>query len=81
MGGDEFVVLCDSTTTEEAMRTAHQILHSFREPFIVDGMVVRATASVGIATAGQGSSPKELLKRADASMYRAKRAGRNQLSD
>ncbi len=81
IGGDEFVVLCDSTAAEEAAQIANRVLLAFRDPFIIGGKVVTTTVSVGIATANEASSPKELLRRADDSMYRAKRGGRNQLSD
>lgn len=81
IGGDEFVVFCDSIAAEEAKLIANRILLNFRRPFVIGGTVVTTTVSVGIATASEASSPKELLRRADESMYRAKRAGRNQLSD
>ena len=80
VGGDEFVVLCESATADGARRIAERILHAFREPFAIDDAVVTVTASVGIATAHEATSANELLRRADESMYRAKRAGRNRYS-
>lgn len=79
VGGDEFVVLCESTTGE-ARQIADRVTHAFREPFVIDDAVIMVTASVGIATAHGATSPNELLRRADESMYRAKRAGRSQSS-
>lgn len=81
VGGDEFVVLCESATEQDAELIANRILLAFREPFLIDDTAVTVTASVGIATANHTSSPEELLQRADQSMYRAKRTGRNRLSD
>ncbi len=81
VGGDEFVVLCESTSAEQATQIADRIISAFREPFTIDDAVLTVTASVGVATAADASSPKELLRRADESMYRAKRAGRPELSD
>ena len=38
-----------------------------------------ATVSAGIATAGQGETFSSVLSRADAALYKAKQAGRNQV--
>jgi len=39
---------------------------------------VAISMSIGV-TVGRGLSPDELLRRADAALYRAKRSGRNQV--
>ena len=82
-GGEEFVVLLPDTSVSqsfiagERMRCAVQARPvAIRE----DTPPVAVTVSVGAATS-EGSSPKleEILARADEAVYRAKRAGRNQV--
>lgn len=40
---------------------------------------LRVTVSIGLASRGSGETPEAVLKRADQALYRAKRAGRNQV--
>ena len=76
-GGDEFVVVCeDQSAAFEASLVAERITELLREPVMVDGQEVFLSASVGIAVAGDKSSPESLLRDADAAMYRAKENGR-----
>jgi diguanylate cyclase (GGDEF)-like protein len=76
-GGDEFVVICeDGAAGGEARMVAERISESFREPFLVAGQEVFLSVSVGVAVAAPGDSPEELLRDADAAMYRAKDSGR-----
>jgi diguanylate cyclase (GGDEF)-like protein len=80
ISGDEFVVLePDSVSDFEAMKTAERILECFREPLALRQGDVFVSASIGVACspATDSPSPEELLRHADAAMYRAKDAGRN----
>jgi diguanylate cyclase (GGDEF)-like protein len=80
ISGDEFVVLePDSISDVEAMKTAERILECFREPLALRQGDVFVSASIGVACspATDSPSPEELLRHADAAMYRAKDAGRN----
>jgi diguanylate cyclase len=80
ISGDEFVVLePDSVSDIEAMKTAERILECFREPLALRQGDVFVSASIGVAcsSATDSPSPEELLRHADAAMYRAKDAGRN----
>ncbi|MGH9101473.1 MAG: EAL domain-containing protein, partial [Acidimicrobiales bacterium] len=79
MGGDEFVVLLEDLTDDStADMTAARIAESLRDPFALGGQEVHVTASVGIAFAASGGElPADLLRDADAAMYRAKEAGRD----
>lgn len=78
LGGDEFVLLLPEADQEGALRVADKVLASFRPPFVVAGHALSATASVGIALyPHDGADFTELLKNADAALYRAKHAGRN----
>jgi diguanylate cyclase (GGDEF)-like protein len=73
-GGDEFIVLLDSVSgAEDAGRVAAKVLDAVRAPFRLDGHEVVVAASVGVSVyPGDGTSPDELVKSADAAMYRDK---------
>ncbi len=80
ISGDEFVVLEPNSISDiEAMKTAERILECFREPLALRQGDVFVSASIGVACshAADSPSPEELLRHADAAMYRAKDAGRN----
>ena len=73
-GGDEFVVLLDSVTgPEDAGRVAAKVLDAVQAPFRLDGHEVAIAASVGVSVYPRdGTSPDELVRSADAAMYRDK---------
>ncbi len=79
-GGDEFVVL--GTTLHDAQE-AHAFADRLRQAVaapvdLPGGYTVVPTVSVGITTATDPTTdPAELLRDADAAMYRAKEAGRD----
>jgi diguanylate cyclase (GGDEF)-like protein len=82
--GDEFVVLLPSLaeTREEAEQVARtharSILNVIRQPFQIGGAVRHASASIGgCLVTPETASIDELLHYADAAMYGAKQAGRN----
>lgn len=80
-GGDEFTVLCEDIAGElEAVAIAQRIVDVFAEPFEVDGREVFLSTSVGIALAtGTVTDParsEDLIRDADAAMYRAKERGK-----
>ncbi|GAB1595517.1 bifunctional diguanylate cyclase/phosphodiesterase [Lysobacter claricitrinus] len=78
LGGDEFAVLVhelDGVASVE--RLASRILETLGQPWWVAGREVFPSASIGIALWHQRyRSGSELLRDADAAMYRAKAAGR-----
>jgi diguanylate cyclase (GGDEF)-like protein len=79
IGGDEFVVLCENVSAEDAMALADRILAAVAaEPVGSPGW--RVTASAGVALAGPGSNASQVLSAADTAMYRAKDAGRGRVS-
>ncbi len=81
LGGDEFVVLCDGVVGEDVPALAARIVEAVAVPIVVGTHVVQVTASCGLVLAAAGESRAGLLEAADAAMYRAKRAGRNRISD
>lgn len=74
VGGDEFVVLCESLSTEqEATTIARRLDAAVREAVPGDLGGIRLSAAVGIAFAeGREDSPTALIRRADRAMYLAK---------
>ncbi len=78
LGGDEFVLLLPDTGQPGASRLASKVVAAFDQPFIVAGHSLRVTVSVGVALyPHDGATFGELLKNADAALYRAKHEGRN----
>lgn len=77
-GGDELVVLLDSVTgAADAAHVAAKVLAAVQAPFRLDGHEIRVAASIGVSVyPGDGTSPDELVSRADAAMYRHKRRER-----
>jgi diguanylate cyclase (GGDEF)-like protein/PAS domain S-box-containing protein len=73
LGGDEFAILLTSVREPaEPAVVAERLLEQITAPIEVAGRQLSLTASVGIAL---GNSGAELLKQADAAMYRAKSNG------
>lgn len=79
LGGDEFAILVARdplTITSEAQRTANHILRSLTNPFNVRDRSLRLLASIGIATADDGSDTHTLMRDANTAMHRAKHTGK-----
>ncbi len=78
LGGDEFVVLLEDIESEgEATAVAQRILEWMRPLFEIGGRELGISASIGVAIRGTGQeAPEDLLRAADAAMYRAKNAGK-----
>lgn len=79
LGGDEFAVLVNDIDGVHVAETAAQrILHSLGRAYWVAGREVFPSASVGIAMwQPRYSGGADLLRDADAAMYRAKAGGRD----
>jgi len=75
-GGDEFVVLCETGGHVTAHHVAERLHESLSHPFHSEGPVRFLAASIGIAMAHRDSTAADLLRDADAAMYRAKDLGR-----
>lgn len=80
LGGEEFCAVLPDAPIETARAIAEHIRSQFEtHPARVLGQVVSATVSVGAATSGPAESFSSVLNRADAALYKAKHAGRNQV--
>ena len=72
MGGDEFVILCEGCSSEDAMRTARRILGSLGATICVSGHEIHVAASIGIAIGKNGTNPSPFSETLMFAMYRAK---------
>ncbi len=78
LGGDEFVLACEDLAGEqEATAIASHLVEVMRPPFMVEGVEVFATGSVGVVLGHYGDDPQSLLRHADVAMYQAKQQGRD----
>jgi diguanylate cyclase (GGDEF)-like protein/PAS domain S-box-containing protein len=77
MGGDEFTVLVEEVTDpSDAIRVAERIQSSFEQPFLLEGLEVFKSMSIGIALTSPETSAEAVLQNADIAMYRAKSQGK-----
>ncbi|MFI9273676.1 putative bifunctional diguanylate cyclase/phosphodiesterase [Kitasatospora sp. NPDC052896] len=78
LGGDEFAILVsDSEGTEQLTSLAAQVLTVLEHPFDVAGHRLVVTASIGVVERPVSStSPTDLVKDADATLYWSKADGR-----
>ena len=75
-GGDEFAVVLMDADAEYATTIAEHLTHSLHEPFALDAVSSRISASIGIAHApSDAGDSAALMARADVAMYRAKSNG------
>lgn len=73
LGGDEFALLVHVANATEAMTAAQAVLSTILPPFLIDGREAKVGASIGVAMFPfDERGGRELLKLADAAMYRAK---------
>jgi diguanylate cyclase len=78
IGGEEFVVLLNGVRVGEAMRIANQVRSAVEAlRFHFRGTPVLVTVSCGITELQEGDAPEAAFDRADAALYRAKKAGKN----
>ncbi len=81
IGGEEFLIISPSTTLEEAVILAERLRKTVeQETLAADGNELTITISAGVALQykAHGDSA-DLIRRADAALYRAKHAGRNRV--
>lgn len=77
LGGDEFAVLIEEAA-HDAQWVARRIEEALKEPMTLEGGRVHLSTSVGVATGGPGTArASDLMRAADAAMYRAKARSRS----
>ena len=79
LGGDEFILILPGIQERQnAIVVAEKINKLVRQPVNLDGKKVQGSISIGISIyPDDGENPKELLNKADAALYSAKKEGRN----
>jgi diguanylate cyclase len=77
-GGDEFIVLIQNATITYIKDLAIELVNEIKKPFIINGMEVFVTTSIGISRSPDHTNNiNELIKMADTAMYYAKLDGKN----
>jgi len=76
-GGEEFVLLLPKTRKDAALKFARRLMKVI--PTLQVEKVKEITVSMGLVSYQGKESVDEVIKRADALMYEAKRAGRNRI--
>jgi diguanylate cyclase (GGDEF)-like protein/PAS domain S-box-containing protein len=79
LGGDEFTVIFeDIDKIQKVQKLAQKIEDIIAEPMHIEGHTLYISGSIGISIYPEdGKKPQDLVKYADAAMYRAKDEGRN----
>ena len=79
-GGDEFIVVLTSvgSTGRDPVAVAEQLRAALREAVVVEGTELFVSSSIGVSINDRdGVTAADLLRDADAAMYRAKARGRD----
>ncbi|MBI2922392.1 MAG: EAL domain-containing protein [Planctomycetes bacterium] len=76
MGGDEYAVLVSKLADAEIAAVGRRLMDAIEAPLLVHDHTVRLSASIGVAVFPRdGNDLEDLMRHADAAMYRAKARG------
>lgn len=76
-GGDEFVLFVVADRCDVLERLLPHLMEAMQKPLLVDGRELQVGACIGAAFApAHGTSTRDLMRRADMALYRAKAQGR-----
>jgi len=85
-GGEEFLMLLVNRSPDNSIAVARRLCAKVSALAVevadtdaADGDVLKVTASIGVAHFVTGANDAEVIRRADAAMYRAKLAGKNRV--
>ena len=79
-GGEEFVILLPGTGLQDSLAVVSRLQRELTKRFFLhDNQRLLLTFSAGVAERRAGESRDETIGRADASMYTAKRTGKNRV--
>ncbi|PIC84121.1 bifunctional diguanylate cyclase/phosphodiesterase [Sporosarcina sp. P1] len=78
LSGDEFLILCSSTTKQGAQMVAQRIVNEISKSFLIDYLEVFIAPSIGISMfPDDGAQYDTLIRNADSAMYLAKQSGKS----
>lgn len=79
LGGDEFTVILEEVRSARHVGgVANKVLNAIAQPYVLDGVEVNVSPSIGISLyPADGRDVDLLVRNADAAMYHAKNTGRN----
>ena len=76
LGGDKFAVVVSGGTPVDALAAAQRLTEVIATPLVAEGVAAMLDVSIGIALGPRdGVAVKDLLRRADIAMFRAKTKG------
>lgn len=79
-GGEEFALLLSGTDMDGARQVGERLRTAVAAyPFVYNRKELDLTVSIGVANLGRRDSARRLFNKADAALYQAKKAGRNQV--
>ena len=77
IGGDEFVIIAEGADQSAATQLTEKIRYAVEKEEFIPGRPL--TISLGVSILKDSDTPESWLSRADAELYKAKSAGRNQV--
>lgn len=78
LSGDEFLILCSSTTKQGAQMVAQRIVNEVSKSFLIDYLEIFIAPSIGISMfPDDGTQYDTLIRNADSAMYLAKQSGKS----
>jgi diguanylate cyclase (GGDEF)-like protein len=79
-GGEEFLMILDSTDSHQAILVAERIRKTVAEfTYLYNGKIIPVTISIGAATFEPSETLEKFQSRADSALYEAKKQGRNRV--
>lgn len=81
IGGDEFAVILTSSPLEQALVIARTIQNAVCEHRLEGFPALGLSISIGVAQWNEGQTTQELIEQADQALYKAKKQGKNTVTD
>lgn len=80
-GGEEFVVILNKITADNAEKLAEKVRSRVEKDYFVDkDKTLKVTVSIGLTCVNEGDTEQSLFERADKAMYNSKHKGRNRVT-